>query len=498
MESTVKVRCYQRVKNLYSGADEGPAQDQFGSGVVIPSVGTSTPIPPDRQGQHPHLILTCYHVVAGARMVGVEVPTRGPQRHSFEVVTVCPTHDLAVLFGFLPFQIPPAVLGDSDTLRPNDPVVATGFPLLAHEGVVSVPGTVKRYLSSTSRVEVSIGINQGQSGGGLFTRDGNRLVGIISQKFAGTAENSGICVPIIFWRLMGMGTGTPVVHPAELGVCCQGITEHALTISPLLIGGCMVTCVVPEGPAQAAGIHAGDIITSIEIQGARYHLRGPEGMVPNVPWSTSPVPLNDVLRRIPMHGVPVKVALLRLSLCSQPSTHIDVTVMADARLVHGVRRFIAIGLEPWPVVQIAGMTFTYLRRNFTPEHTQNVDPRIMAILAALTPQDAGRSRIIASEVHADSQAASVGIEVGCELVRVNDQPIHSLRELIETLTHPICGGTTCLLEFAYLGLRKFVLLHTAKQLQYEQTQPHYRPCQTVLDAWARTTPTATAATATTR
>ena len=96
----------------------------------------------------------------------------------------------------------PAVLGDSDTLKVGDQIMAVGNPLgelggTATGGMVSATDreiTVEN--SEMTLIQIDAAINPGNSGGGLFNMRGE-LVGIVNAKSTGTdIEGLGFAIPV--------------------------------------------------------------------------------------------------------------------------------------------------------------------------------------------------------------------------------------------------------------------------------------------------------------
>ncbi|HET7481875.1 MAG TPA: trypsin-like peptidase domain-containing protein [Actinomycetota bacterium] len=233
-----------------------------GSGVVI-----------DKDG----VILTNFHVVSGAVNVRVVFnddhdPVEG------KVIGTAPERDLAVV-KVPETDLTPIVIGKSSSLRLGDSVLAIGFPLglggpTVTSGIVSGQErsiSVPREDGTTEHLEgmlqTDAAINPGNSGGALVDAAG-RLVGInTAAAGAGNAENVGFAISI--------DSALPVVReilskPPEqrawLGVIIRSMDAQVageLNLDPDLKGA-LITDVVSGGPAEAAGLDTGDVITSVD------------------------------------------------------------------------------------------------------------------------------------------------------------------------------------------------------------------------------------------
>jgi len=240
-------------------------QRATGSGVILSSDG---------------YILTNGHVVSNARRVRVRLATEEPVAgHSklvpsgkildARVVGIDRDTDLAVI-KIEKTGLVPLVLGDSDSLKQGQLVMAFGNPL-GLENSVSM-GIV----SSTARqikpddfmvyIQTDAPINPGNSGGPLVDADGNVMginTFILSQ--SGGSEGLGFAIPSniiknVFEQLRDAGH----VHRGEIGVFVQTITPPlaaALTLPQ--DWGVMLSDVTPDGPADKAGLKSGDIVLSL-------------------------------------------------------------------------------------------------------------------------------------------------------------------------------------------------------------------------------------------
>jgi S1-C subfamily serine protease len=153
----------------------------IGSGVVITDRG---------------VILTNYHVIAGARRLKIRF--YDGHESDASVLGVQPEKDLAVIrAASMPDDLPPAVLGSSRNLSPGDEVVAVGFPFgvgpSVSAGVVS--GLNREFTSPENNqdldhlIQFDAAANPGNSGGPLVNMDGE-VVGIVTAILNPTKSNT--------------------------------------------------------------------------------------------------------------------------------------------------------------------------------------------------------------------------------------------------------------------------------------------------------------------
>jgi S1-C subfamily serine protease len=213
-------------------------------------------------------LLTSAHVVAGASGGSAEFADGSESR--FDVVGADPLADLAVLRAHHS-TAPPASLGDADTLKIGQLVVAVGNPLgLAGSvtaGVVSglgrsIPARDGRHVRLIDDViQTDAALNPGSSGGALATGDG-QVVGVNT---AVAGYGLGLAVPInsttrqIISELLSSGR----VRRAWLGVAGAPAPlppEIADRLGQRV--GLRVAEVVPGSPAGVAGVYLGDLIVT--------------------------------------------------------------------------------------------------------------------------------------------------------------------------------------------------------------------------------------------
>jgi putative serine protease PepD len=262
LPSVVNVRVTEISTDPFGGTQSGQAE---GSGVVLSKDG---------------LIVTNAHVVSSATSVKVFF-TNGHEPLDGTVLGVDATHDLAVI-KVQASDLKPITIGHSGTLKLVDDVYAIGFPLdlgpTVTRGVISGLDrtiNVQRPDGSTEHLEgllqTDAAINPGNSGGALIDAAG-QLVGInTAGASAGEAENVGFAiaidgaVPII--HQLTEGNSSTQQQQAWLGVQVAADSDREAALSqlglPADLRGAIVEGVVPNGPAQGAGIKQGDVIVQL-------------------------------------------------------------------------------------------------------------------------------------------------------------------------------------------------------------------------------------------
>ena len=256
--SVVVITTEQVVYSQWSWYGQSQVESGAGSGVVISSDG---------------YILTCAHVVSGASNITVTI---GDDDYTATVVGEDSTSDVAVL-KIDANGLTPATVGDSDSLKVGQSVMAVGNPLGELGGTVTggmisalnrsvtIQGTSST--NTMSLIQMDASVSPGNSGGGLFNMNGE-LVGIVNAKSSSSdAEGLGFAIPIndaikVAQELLENGyvSGRPY-----MGITYLAVTD-AQTAAQLGVNayGIYVVDVVSGGPADQAGLKAGDRIISID------------------------------------------------------------------------------------------------------------------------------------------------------------------------------------------------------------------------------------------
>ncbi|MES2539282.1 MAG: Do family serine endopeptidase [Pseudomonadota bacterium] len=228
----------------------GPQRSEaLGSGFVISEDG---------------FIVTNNHVIEGADEIEIEFFSG--ERLKAKLVGTDPKTDIALLKVESDKPLPFVTFGNSDLMRVGDWVMAMGNPLgqgfSVSAGIVSARG---RELSGTydDFIQTDAAINRGNSGGPLFNMDG-QVIGVNTAILSPNGGSIGIGFS------MSANVVTKVVEQLKefgetrrgwLGVRIQDMTpEIAESMGLADAKGALVTD-VPEGPAKAAGIQSGDVIT---------------------------------------------------------------------------------------------------------------------------------------------------------------------------------------------------------------------------------------------
>ncbi len=237
--------------------DRGFERGGVGSGVIVNSDG--------RQ----YYVLTNDHVVGAADEITV-VLNDGTEIDG-ELVGRDSRKDLAMVSFQSGRDLPVARLGDSDSLRVGDWVVAIGSPFgyqnTITAGIVSALGRRGGPEGNISDfIQTDASINQGNSGGALVNLDGE-VIGINTwiTSDSGGSIGLGFAVPINnVIRSISEFLADGEVEYGWLGVSIQTIDAEQVTSLQLPDrSGALVNSVFGESPADEIGLLAGDFISRI-------------------------------------------------------------------------------------------------------------------------------------------------------------------------------------------------------------------------------------------
>ena len=229
----------------------------YGSGVIISDDG---------------YIITNNHVIEGAE--NVEVTLNDKRILQAVVVGRDPSTDIALL-KVKADNLPFIKYGDSDQLKLGEWVLAVGNPFnltsTVTAGIVSAKGRSLGLLEGDYRIESFIqtdaALNMGNSGGALVNTKG-QLVGITSAILSRSGDFAGnsFAIPVtIVKKVVDDLRQFGEVQRAIIGVNIRDVnSEDAEKYKLDKVKGVMITGIVDNGSAEAAGLKANDIIIAFD------------------------------------------------------------------------------------------------------------------------------------------------------------------------------------------------------------------------------------------
>jgi S1-C subfamily serine protease len=313
----------------------------FGSGFLIDSEGH---------------IATNNHVVEGGDRVRVSFPNGAEAMAS--VLGRNPANDLALLKvdPEVVAGIEPVELGDSSQVRPGQLAIAIGSPFQLEGSITvgvisgvdrSLPSNLGRSISGIIQTDALIG--PGNSGGPLLN-SARQVVGVntaieISFTSAGR-PSAGFAVPInsLVNSLPTLKAGQ-VVRPPWLGIGITDVDQLLVERLELPVNeGVYVTAVMPDSPAEEAGIIPSEV--NLRFDGDP----NAEGEIGDIIVAVNEAPVasvSDLLTEINRH---------------RPGDEITLTIVRD-----GNEMEIPVTLGEWPEEPAARIIRDFFRRPNRPD-----------------------------------------------------------------------------------------------------------------------------------
>jgi len=250
------------------------------------------------------LILTNYHVVEDAHKLKVTVTGDDGKTEEYAASLVAWDKNLDAAIIYAPkCNLPAVTLGNSDKLVVGDWAICIGNPLgFAKTTTVGIVSALNRGIESeaydkygrketitNAMIQVDAAINSGNSGGGMFSVTGE-LMGIPTLKYSGSyysgasVEGIGMCIPVnavkpLIESVLSGEVETIAPEEAEqaeeaaddltgkprMGVSIANVNSSSRAAQLGQIpDGVFITEVEKDGPADKAGLQAGDIIVDVE------------------------------------------------------------------------------------------------------------------------------------------------------------------------------------------------------------------------------------------
>jgi serine protease Do len=242
--------------------DNGQVQESLGSGFIVDSKG---------------YIITNDHVIDKADKIYVKLSTDPDSQdlgRPARVIGVDKATDLAVIKIDTSAPLPTVKMGNSDTAQVGDWVEAIGSPFALAQtvtaGIISAknrtidqgaPGQFQHF------IQTDAAINPGNSGGPLLDMNGE-VIGVNTAIYTQSAGYQGIgfampsnTVVAVYNDLIG---ATHKVTRGSIGIQFRQGLSGAVNRVYGFKNGVLVQEVQPGGPADKAGIKAGDIITTVD------------------------------------------------------------------------------------------------------------------------------------------------------------------------------------------------------------------------------------------
>jgi serine protease Do len=244
------------------GGDDGKVRESLGSGFIVDPKG---------------YIITNNHVVEKADKIYVKLstdPDNSDLGRPARVIGVDKATDLAVIKIETSTPLPTVKMGNSDTAQVGDWVEAIGSPFALAQtvtaGIISAKNrTIQPGVNGQFQhfIQTDAAINPGNSGGPLLNMNGE-VIGVNTAIFTQSAGYQGIgfampsnTVVDIYNDLIG---NSHKVVRGSIGIRFNQGLSGAVNRVYGFKNGVLVQQVQPGGPAEKAGLKAGDVILTID------------------------------------------------------------------------------------------------------------------------------------------------------------------------------------------------------------------------------------------
>ncbi|HEY2134212.1 MAG TPA: Do family serine endopeptidase [Acetobacteraceae bacterium] len=387
------------------------AVEARGSGFIIDSSGT---------------IVTNNHMVRDARSVSVTLDD-GTQLPA-KIIGRDPRTDLAVIKIDAGHKLPYLQLGDSDQVKPGQWVVAMGNPFglggTVTAGIVSARGRDIGSGPYDDFLQIDAPINQGNSGGPLFTQNG-QVVGVNTAILSPSGGSVGIGFAIPSAEVKSVVAQLEKnghVTRGFLGVESQSVDSamaSALHLPghPAADNGALVASVSPDSPASKGGLQPGDVIQAVNGK----HVGTPRDLAVDI---AEVVPGQDAKLDVVRDGATQTITV--------PVTTMPNQQTAD-RGDNGGQQGVGLALAP-----------------LSPDMRNQLD----------VPTNAQGA--VVAQVEPDSPAAAAGIRQGDVIMGVGEKSVKSVDEAVSAIHAAEKSGSAIALRVMRDGHPAFVALNLTK------------------------------------
>jgi len=245
------------------GGDDGQVRESLGSGFIVDPKG---------------YIITNYHVIEKADKIYVKLSTDDEESQDLgrpaRVIGFDKATDLAVIKIDTSSPLPTVKLGNSETTQVGDWVEAIGSPFALAQtvtaGIISAKNrTIEPGASGQFQhfIQTDAAINPGNSGGPLLNMNGE-VIGVNTAIFtqSGGYQGLGFAMPsnTVAEIYNDLISPSHKVTRGSIGIVFKVGLSGAVNRVYGFKNGVLVQEITPGGPAEKAGLKAGDIISSID------------------------------------------------------------------------------------------------------------------------------------------------------------------------------------------------------------------------------------------
>lgn len=385
--------------------------DGIGTGFFIDDSGT---------------ILTCAHVVDTTVKVQITVPSDGNDRKDVEILSICPSSDLALLRVLNYDNKSYLEFAKSDDIKKGDKVTAVGYPLGQNRYKYSA-GIISGIQGSL--IQTDAPINPGNSGGPLLNSD-NKVIGVNSEKIAAwAADNIGYSVPISDFNLIKdkMYKKEKIIMKPSL-VCYFNKADKYMVDYFGMTGDCSsgyyINNILKTSPLYNAGIRNGDLICQFDNYKIDNHGET------HVNWTDEKINLKEIMNRYNIGDV-VEIKYWNNKKKKIIETKITFNVEHPYKIRKFYPSFEKIDYEVFAGMVIMNLTMNHIEDIFN--HTNNLKI-IDAVRSYKEDKNRLKNRLIITNILPGSYLRTQeNIKVGSIISRINNIKVYTLEQVRKAL-----------------------------------------------------------------
>ena len=367
-------------------------------------------------------LITNAHVINQARSVWIQIPSLGRRIIDVDIIGMTPDRDIALLrvkpeglelIKSMLGSVPCLMLGDSDSVKRSDEVLALGYPL-GQQSLKSTTGVISG--REQHMIQMSAAINPGSSGGPLLN-EGGEVVGINAAGIT-EAQNVGYAIPINDLKIVLPELyKTKLVRKPFLGIlynnASESLTEYLGNPQP---GGCYIVEVVKGSTMYRAGVKPGDMLYA--INGHQIDIYGDM----SVPWSEDKISIVDYVSRMTA-GEKVNLIIYRRGDRKEVELSFDLTELPPIRKVFP-------GYEEIDYEVFAGMVVMQLTLN----HIHIMEKVVPGLTKFAEMKYQSEPALLITHIFANSQLYRTRtLTPGSTINELNGVKVNTLAELREVL-----------------------------------------------------------------
>ena len=394
-----------------------------------PSKGQGTGFFIDNKGY----ILTCAHVIDGAKNVYIEIPNISSNKYECDIIGICPKFDIGLIrcIDYKPKEY--IQMGDSDKLKVQSKVQVVGYPV-----------SLSKNRSSSNNLKYTVGIiggqqngfiqtdsaiNPGNSGGPLFLN--NKVIGINSMKLIGESlENIGFSIPINNFKLIKddlMKSKNKIVNRPDLLFEYNNTDKDMLNVltNNKISDGIILSKMYDSSLLKKTSISEGDIIT--EING--YKLDN-YGLTKNYRWIGTSINIDILLNKFKNnHTINIKyfsIKKMKMDKCTIP-------------LVPFIKPINTLypAFEKIDYIVFGGMIFTNLSINYIFDLDDDNTTKINMISLLKNKEESLKPRLCITTILNKKINILNNINKGDIIIKVNNIDVYDIKSLVHSLKLPI-------------------------------------------------------------